>query len=140
MSTNTNLYGTNLHSNGFIILPTVSLDIPIYDDVNPTAFEDYLVYDIDGITILGGMSINEHALANPNRKILYTLDGLYAYYGMQLGFMKYSELALTNIMKDAGLKIGKELDDAAMDKYWVGNVPELYEWILSTPHNAEIVV
>ena len=50
------------------------------------------------------------------------------------GLEKESELALKNIMGSTGLKIGKALDDMAMDKYWIGNVPELNEWLTVTPH------
>jgi len=136
MSTNLDNLGTNLHSNAFLIVPTTALDTPIYDSSNPLAFPHYLVYD-ENKAIIGGNSINEHILINPNRKVIYTADGKYCFFGVMMGFMKDAQVALKTIMGDAGLKIGKELDDDAMDKYWVANELELKEWLEVTPHNIK---
>jgi len=83
--------------------------------------------------------------ANPNRKAIYTTDGLYFYYGMASSDLKNDTKDLKTFAKGTvmKLKLGTE-DFTSMvgDEFWVVNLTELEEWISLTPHNIveEVIV
>ncbi len=122
MSTNTNIYGSNIHSNEFIVLPISALDIPI------------------NTTLFNNGSIRDHETSNATRKIMYTTDGLYAFYGMEMSDLKNDTKDFKTFTKLAGLNLGTDDFTAIVgDEFWVLNAKELGEWLSISPHNQEIV-
>ena len=125
--TNLEIFGTNINSNSFLMLPISALDVPIYDATNTEVFVEYLVYDND--VIIGGMTINEYCLYNTNRKPILTDNGLYAYYGFLIPLFKGGRETLENIFKDAGYAIAEEIGEARDNRVFMANVKELSEWL-----------
>ena len=125
--TNLEIFGTNINSNSFLMLPVSALDVPIYDATNTEVFKEYLTYDNE--VIIGGMTINEYCLYNTNRKPMFTSDGLYAYYGFLIPLFKGGRETLENIFKDAGYTIGEEITDVADNRVFMANIQELQEWL-----------
>jgi len=134
MSTNETLYGTKLHSNGFLIAPMVALDIPIYDPLNPDTFPDYHIKDEFDV-VVGGMTINQFIAQTPNRKYFVSEDGLNFKWGMNFGYNDNSKEALDNILTGASLVLTTDFTDMATNVYWVASVPEVNEWTAVSPHN-----
>ncbi len=119
MSTNTSIYGSNIHSNEFIVLPMTALDIAI------------------NTTLFNNSSIREHETLNSTRKIMYTTDGLYAFYGMEMSDLKNDTKDFKTFTKTAGLSLGTEdFTSVVGDEFWVLNAKELGEWLLVSPHQA----
>lgn len=134
MSTNTDLYGVNMHANGFIAIPLEGLDIAIYDALNPTCFPHYYVYDVDEVTVIGGMTINEYLIVNTNRKVKYTTDGIYCYWGLMIPLSSKGQEAVLNIMGTGDLTFGEDFTNGETNKYFLMNEFELKEWLSVTPH------
>ena len=139
MSTSLDKYGSNVRSNGFLAVPSDKLDIPIYDSINPTAFPDYYIYDVDEVTVIGGMTINEHLLANSNRRVMPTAGGLYVFYGLLIPMSQKGQEAILNIMESGDLTFGEDYTTAETNKYFTMNYIELEEWLSVSPHNGNVV-
>ena len=132
MSTNINKYGANLHVNNFLVAPVTTLDTLI-----ETPVYEYNVLDEEGNVInTAHYSIKSHEAAHPNRKIFYTIDGLYFFYGIKMSDLKNDVKDLKLFIKANGLVLGTE-DFTSMEgnEFWVLNNDELDEWIEITPHN-----
>ena len=118
MSTSDNKYGGCANIREFLVAPVSAIDTPIVNNY------------------FNGLSITSHIEANPNRKALYTVDGLYFYYGMQSSDLKNDTKDLKTFIKAAGLKLGTDdFTSIVGDEFWVLNLSELEEWVSLTPHN-----
>ncbi len=142
MSTSDNKYGGCANIREFLVAPVTSMDTPIENN--------YFSYsELDALGVPTGVvlyhSITSHIQANPNRKALFTSDGLYFYYGFAGSDLKNDTKDLKTFAKGTvmKLKLGTE-DFTAMvgDEFWVINLSELEEWISLTPHNIveEVIV
>ena len=136
MSTNTNEKGTNIHSNEFIVLPVTALDTQI-----ETLMFSYPELDVGGVPtgVTLYHSIRSHEQATATRKIMYTADQLYAFYGMTMSDLKNDTKDFKAFAKTAGLVLGGD-DFTAMvgSEFWVINNPELNEWLAVSPHNVTV--
>ncbi len=122
MSTSDNKYGGCANIREFLVAPVTAIDTPIVNNY------------------FNGISVASHIEANPNRKAIYTADGLYFYYGMQSSDLKNDTKDLKTFIKTAGLNLGTDdFTSIVGDEFWVLNLSELEEWISTTPHN-EIVL
>ncbi len=133
MSTSDNKYGGCANIREFLVAPVSAIGTQIQN-----GYFSYPELDVDGLpngTTLHH-SVASHLLANPNRSVKYTNDGLYFYYGMESSDRKNDTKDLKTFVKANGLTLGTE-DDTLMngDEFWVLNLPELEEWIKITPHN-----
>ena len=127
MSTSDKLLGGCANIREFLVAPVTAIDTPIVNNY------------------FSGLSVTSHIVANPNRKAIYTTDGLYFYYGMASSDLKNDTKDLKTFAKGTvmKLKLGTE-DFTSMvgDEFWVVNLTELEEWISLTPHNIveEVIV
>ncbi len=123
MSTSDNKYGGCASIREFLVAPVTAIDTPIENDYFSNTDGTY-------------NSVSSHAVANSNRSIKYTTDGMYFYYGMASSDRKNDTKDLKTFIKANGLTLGTE-DDTLMngDEFWVLNLSELEEWISLTPHN-----
>ncbi len=120
MSTSDNKYGGCANIREFLVAPVSAIDIPIQNNY------------------FNGLSVTSHIEANPNRKAIYTQDGLYFYYGMQSSDLKNDTKDLKTFVKTAGLNLGTgDFTSMVGDEFWVLNLYELEEWIKVTPHNPQ---
>ncbi len=133
MSTSDNKYGGCANIREFLVAPVTAMDTQIQNN-----YFSYPELDLDGLPTGATLyhSVTSHLLANPNRSVKYTKDGLYFYYGMASSDRKNDTKDLKTFVKANGLKLGTE-DDTLMvgDEFWVLNLSELEEWIKATPHN-----
>ncbi len=135
MSTSDNKYGGCANIREFLVAPVSAIDTQIQNN-----YFSYPELDIDGnqtgITLYH--SVVSHQLANPNRSVKYTKDGLYFYYGMASSDRKNDTKDLKTFVKAAGLTLGTE-DNTLMigNEFWVLNIIELEEWVSLTPHNTQ---
>ena len=113
--TNLEIFGTNINSNSFLMMPVSALDVPISDTETFPEFE--------------GLSINAYCLVNTNRKSILTDDGLYAYFGFLIPMFKGGRESLENIYRTAGYTIGEEIDEPRDNRVFMANVVELQEWL-----------
>ncbi len=136
MSTSDKLYGGCANIREFLVAPVTSMDTPIENN-----YFSYPELDTEGVPtgVILYHSIRSHIVANPNRKALYSKNGLYFYYGMASSDLKNDTKDLKTFAKGTvmKLKLGTEDFTAVVgDEFWVLNLLELEEWIKVTPHNT----
>ena len=131
MSTNTNKYGANPdHFRDLLVAPITAIDTPI-----ETSYFSYL----DENEVTQYHSVKSHEVAN-GRKIKYTSDGLYFYYGLETSDLKNDIKDLKTFVKANGLVAGT--DDFTLmvgNEFWILSADELDEWLAVSPHNVEAV-
>ncbi len=135
MSTSYETLGGCANIREFLIAPVTSMDTPIENN-----YFSYPELDTEGVPTGTTLyhSIRSHIVANPNRKALYTKNGLYFYYGMASSDLKNDTKDLKTFAKGTvmKLKLGTEVFTAMVgDEFWVLNLSELEEWKAITPHN-----
>ena len=132
MSTSIHKYGANPdHFRDLLVAPITAIDTPI-----ETNYFSYL----DENEVTQYHSVKSHEVAN-GRKIKYTTDGLYFYYGLETSDLKNDTKDMKTFIKTAGLVLGTEDFTANLGtEFWMLSANELDEWLAVSPHNAPEVI
>ena len=137
MSTSYETLGGCANIREFLVAPFSAIDTQIQN-----GYFSYPELDLGGVPTGTTLyhSVTSHILAKPNRKAIYTADGLYFYYGMASSDLKNDTKDLKTFVKAAGLNLGTD-DFTSMvgDEFWVLSLSELEEWINITPHNGAVL-
>ena len=124
----------------YIIAPIGILDKPVGGD-DMTIFTNFIKYDTDGITPIGRHSMIEYCnKVDTNRKLLYTSDGEYAYFGWNMSDLSNNIPHVKDFFTAYSYVAGGEdftnIDPTA---FWILNADEIDEWLTTSPHNVTVV-
>lgn len=119
----------------YIIAPISVLDVPV-GGADMTLFTDFIKYN-DSDEPIGRYSLNEYvSTVNTNRKLLYTLDGEYAYFGWNMSDLDNNMSNIKQLMAAYGyIAGGADFTNLDPNAFWILNADELDEWLSATPHN-----
>ena len=119
----------------YIVAPISVLDVPIGGS-DMTVFTDFIKYDENDKPI-GRYTLNEYCnTVNTNRKMLYTVNGEFAYFGWNLSDLSNNMVNIKALMAYYGyIPGGVDFTNLDPNAFWILNADEIDEWLKVSPHN-----